>query len=66
MIPSWLLRKRVCRSAARSEVYRGFGPVSEGGWQKRLIPHQIQNGGNIITVQVENEVRIIPGTTESI
>ena len=54
-IPSWLLREKDmqvrtkdARFLAASERY-----MKEVG--KRLVPLQIQNGGNIIMVQVENE-----------
>lgn len=55
-LPWWLLNKKDIKLRDRSDAYfmertRKF--IKEAG--KQLAPLQIQNGGNIIMVQVENE-----------
>jgi beta-galactosidase len=54
-IPSWLLREKGMQVRSKDPRFIAASDryLKEVG--KRLIPHQIQNGGNIIMVQVENE-----------
>lgn len=58
-LPWWLLKKKDLQVRTRHDAYfmeRAKKYLSEVG--KQLAPLQIQNGGNIIMVQVENEYAV--------
>lgn len=54
-IPSWLLREKDMQVRTNDKRFVAASDAYLKEVAKRLIPHQIQNGGNIIMVQVENE-----------
>ena len=58
-LPWWLLKKKDIRVRTKDDAYfmkRTKKYLQEVG--KQLAPYQIQNGGNIIMVQVENEYAV--------
>ena len=54
-IPSWLLREKDMQVRTKDKRFLAANEIYMKEVAKRLIPHQINNGGNIIMVQVENE-----------
>ncbi len=54
-IPSWLLREKDMQVRTKDKRFLAANDIYMKEVAKRLIPHQINNGGNIIMVQVENE-----------
>jgi beta-galactosidase len=54
-IPSWLLREKDMQVRAKDARFLAANEKYMREVGKRLVPMQINNGGNIIMVQVENE-----------
>lgn len=54
-IPSWLLREKDMKVRTKDKRFLAANEKYMAEVGKRLVPLQIQNGGNIIMVQVENE-----------
>jgi beta-galactosidase len=54
-IPSWLLREKDIQVRTKDKRFLAANEIYMNEVAKQLIPHQINNGGNIIMVQVENE-----------
>ena len=54
-IPSWLLKEKDMVVRSKDKRFLAANEIYMKEVAKRLIPHQINNGGNIIMVQVENE-----------
>ncbi|MEQ1644387.1 MAG: beta-galactosidase, partial [Pyrinomonadaceae bacterium] len=54
-IPSWLLREKDMQVRTKDARFLAASAKYMKEVGRRLTPHEIQNGGNIIMVQVENE-----------
>jgi beta-galactosidase len=54
-IPSWLLREKDMQVRTKDTRFLAANEIYMTEVAKRLIPHQINYGGNLIMVQVENE-----------
>ena len=54
-IPSWLLREKDMQVRTKDKRFLAANEKYMKEVAKQLIPHQINNGGNIIMVQIENE-----------
>jgi len=54
-IPSWLLREKDMQVRTKDKRFLAANEIYMKQVAKQLIPYQINQGGNIIMVQVENE-----------
>lgn len=54
-IPSWLLKEKDMVVRSKDKRFLAANEIYMKEVAKRLVPYQINNGGNIIMVQVENE-----------